>query len=499
MKKTLLIPAIFAIQLLLPSFGYSQIACEVVLQTELSPASNERGFLNELLRQDRDRESLADRQAAETLYNEMTNLEKQLQRREFWNGNATRVSLHQIRSRMRRMVLALRTQEPHIIMNQYRDVFRDAEMSYFKITQAEARLQELKRQPLSNQAEVSAVEAEIARQSEIFGRHYTEYTQVRRVLEAIRDKNASVIENYNISVSNRAAERVQTEVQISPEQQPQSQGAKDQQMIENTERAMNLTNFDSLNTIDLGNHKVVETAEYVLSRMGLNEVRTSYPELFPTTMDAATLNRLMSLSEVQKYYREHPRVIISKLRHDLKNEGTLVYKAVSYAFLTSLNSVRSLINRLPAGWSRALFWVTGLVRDQYLLDVYLDKVERVLTMTGTVKNKLDLLRDLSAISPNDEMLVTFARIAIFTEGWVQLKETARVLGENSDIYKSFYERMTTVEETVRSQGHLSLYGRRVYSVEGPVFVIALGSGVYEFWPQIQQSMQFLASFVGLGG
>ncbi len=507
MKKMLLVQLIGLFFVTLhPLAGIAQMRCDQTLVTELAPRTADE-TINEILRTYADSRTLSAREAAESLYQEMINLEKHLQRREYLNGNATRVSIHQIRSRLRRMILAIRTQEPHVILNQYRDLFRDAEMSFFKIIQAESKLQELRQHAHSRQNEIDAAQAELVTQSEIFGRNYTEYTQVRRILEAIRDKNVEVIQNYGIGVVGRSADRTTEQVAAAPDRteaegtpaERSSRQRVDRQPIENGENAMNPSNFDSLNAIDLNNPSVISSAVYVLSRLGLNEVRTSFPEMFPSRVDAATEAQLMSLSNIQKYYREHPRVIISKLRHDLRNEGKLLYKVVSYSFFVALNAARNWINRMPPRWAQMVSWITGLVRDQYLLDVYLDKVERVLTLNGTVRNKLDLLRDLSSNSSRDEMLITFARIAIFSDGWVHLKEAARTLSETSDIYKAFYERMEKAEENVRSQGHLSLYGQRSFAVEGPAFMVTAGFLVYEGWPQIMQFQQYLASLLGLGG
>ncbi|MFN7905104.1 MAG: hypothetical protein ACK5P5_07965, partial [Pseudobdellovibrionaceae bacterium] len=459
---------IFLQIIFLSHFSHSQQKCENVLSSLPKLAQ-------------------AEMTVARTLYDEMLKLEEQLKRREWLNGNSNRAILNEIRGRTRQMVLSLRVNEAHVILNMYRSLFRDTEIAFLKLKQLENEISELMKDPVRNQNEISRLDAEVIQHSEIFGRNYTEYSITRKILEAIVAKDAATIQDFNIGVVDSKSAPI-----IESTQQQPNRPASD--AINNlAPRFMN----DSLNRIDLENPDVVRTASYLLSRLGVDDLQNTFPQLFPQNVTPEMIATMTTLPEIQRYYSRNPRVIIAKLRHDLQREGNLIYKVVSYSLVSSLNSAQSLMNRLPARLSRAIFWLSGLMRDQYLVDVHLDKVERVINLRGTIENKLDLLMDLSANHTNDEMLVTFARIAVFSRGWVQLKAVAENAGGVSPLYKDFFDRMTEAEKVVREHGHLSLYGRRVFSMQGPTFLISTTYGLYEFMPQIQQTLLSLGAYLGI--
>lgn len=421
---------------------------------------------------------LLEKAAVVDLFNEMKRLEKHLNFREKLNGNSLSAALKDIRNRGRLMVLNLGLHDSEAVITTYRKLFRETEMAYLSMQQHQEQF--VKLGPEADQAEVLKLHEAIAKNAEILGKNYSEYSIIRRVLEAIVEKNTEVIEYFNIRVGESG--------KTQSESAPTAEGtARENEII-----------FDAINRVDLSDEALVKTAAYSLTRMGIFAEREAFGHVFETKLTEENLKSMLSMPSIQHFYRTNPQVIVAKIRQDLKREGTLLYKLISTSFLQAFNRLGDSINRvMPAKVAKVIFWLAGITRDQYVLDLYLNDIEEVLQWRRPTEQKVHLLMDYSAGKPNDEMLVTFARIAVFSPGWVEMRKAVEKLCQTSDVYKSFHERMLKAETTVRDIGQLSLYSHKKWSATMPTFIVSTAALASQHTEDFSQALHYLGSFVGL--
>jgi hypothetical protein len=439
-----------------------------------------------------------DQIAVQDLFLKMQRLEAKLKSRENLNGSSLSAALKEIRNRGRFLVLNLAMHNAEAVYKPYRELFFQTEQAYLTMVQHQEQLRKL--DPNKNSVDVANLQGLIEKQATILGQNYTEYSVIRRVLEAIVTSNTEVIEYFHIRVVDSSKTPAE---QVKPPTEPATGKARSD-LGRNLSDSSSLIfgkeneNFsDAIYRIDLGDKKLIDTAAYALTRLGFLADREAFPHLAPIKMAEEQLKSVLSMSAMQQFYRENPQVIIAKIRQDLKREGTLLVKLVSTSFLQAFSRLGDTINRfMPAKYAKILFWVAGVTRDQYVLDMYLDNIESVLNLRRPTEQKLHLLMDYSVNKPHDEMLVTFARIAVFSPGWAAIRKSAEQLSNTNDVYKAFHERMLKAEQAVREMGQLSLYSNKKWSAAAPVFLVstaALASQTIEFGPAIA----YLGSLVGL--
>lgn len=334
--------------------------------------------------------------------NEVTALENGVRRFGQVTGGYERATIVEARQRKQLLRLHLSLEEKTQAAELYRPLFRQVEMGYMVIknhTQTLARISRTEKSREKNKEQIEQLKTELQEAYRQFGEGYGEYKEIRLLLEVLGDRQAS--EGQELS------------------------------RVEKSERS---------------------SARFILASIGIK------PDLASRmgNVDSGSWVR-PTLAEITDVFRQHPEVLIAKLKRDRKEERTLAVRVAVLSY-PLFNFLKLLIFKLPPKIRGPVSTVLSLSYNTHLRDRYLDPIDRVVTVKDQPELQLDLLRELNSRSDvKDEMLVTFARLTFLNGDWVALRQVADAKGTDNAVYRDFAERMKKAEEQALKDGEMPLH------------------------------------------
>jgi predicted nucleic acid-binding protein len=203
----------------------------------------------------------------------------------------------------------------------------------------------------------------------------------------------------------------------------------------------------------------------------------------------------VNVSDIKALFRSSSTFVRLKLVNDFKNE---IVSALKY-FVSAevlIQSTNAIFNKFPAPVADKLKSLTGLMKSAQLRNRYLPQIIDIESLSGDMNLKLEELRRKNSISPNDELLVTYARTTDFTDTWNALKSAAeqRALEPNNNIHKAFLERMKNAEARAVKLADISLY-EQISNIDVLYTVIQCGILLKVTAPQVFHSAHVFLSFL----
>lgn len=163
------------------------------------------------------------------------------------------------------------------------------------------------------------------------------------------------------------------------------------------------------------------------------------------------LNR-PSLEDLDTFYKSYPEIIIMALKHDLSIQRRYTLKLIP---TTIVQAQSAIVNMMPSKVQPIIASIIGMNYDNYVLKRYLSDIESVInTPNVTTYKRFTVLTDYAARRNSSEFLLTFARIALYSKQWIQLKAQAKELSDEP-IYANFYNEMLKAESAVKANKMLS--------------------------------------------
>lgn len=378
--------------------------------------------------------------------NEVTALETSIRNYSEVTGGYERKTVLEEKKRVRKLRLQLSLEAPAPAVEIYRLIFRHVEQGYMTILNHTSEIKRLSRTKTSrekNKDKIEQLNAELQDAFVKFGENYGEYKDIRILLETMATKEAT-------------------------------QGR----------------------VLDQRSIKEKKMAQFILASLGLKPDLAS--RVGDVRIDSWSRPDLASVTHV---FRQHPEVLLAKLKRDKKEEKALAYRVAALSY-PLFNFLKLLVFKLPARLRGPVTTMLNLSYDSHLLSRYLDPIDRVISVREQPELQLDLLRELNSRSDiQDEMLVTFARLTFMNTSWRTIREYADQRGVDNQIYKQFAERMAKAEEQAIKDKELATHFETTTFQKLLAALSAAGTaGTAYFMPELLQggadAISTVSGFIG---
>jgi len=202
-----------------------------------------------------------------------------------------------------------------------------------------------------------------------------------------------------------------------------------------------------------------------------------------------------TLTEIKNLFRSKAQYTRMKLFSDFKAEVVTVLKFI-FSSEIIIGTVDSIFNKFPTEASLKLKKFTGLMQTEKIRSRYLNVVIDIETLPQDSALRLEALRKKNASTPNDELLITYARTVDFSDSWNSLKESAKekTLRDSDVIYKKFYDRMLEAEAKALKMGDISIFDKDS-NIDNMIVVIQTGLILKYVGPSVFESGSELYGYV----
>ena len=334
------------------------------------------------------------------------------------------------RRNLLRLKVAIAVGDPKLGIDVYEQIFRDTEVAYVLIMNAEKAIVDLQSKIKSKQGgndiystELKHQRAMAEAQMKIFAKNFGEYVASRTLLEAI-------VAGVEDQLPNTGA----TAVVSLPT-------AKIDAPVGSTDR-FRITAANIL--ANLGNHEVANFAP------GLN-----IPDLRPPIGDVQTLFDTRGQAQMIALQLDVHEQTGLTMRNIIRLSAPIV------AVLKRIISTKLFFSTYPAYAVKALTDFYNLTYDVDVRDRWIPYIEIIMAAPEDGNFRLNLLQEYNNIVKSDEMLITFARLAKGMAGntWVDLiKQVARLNANTPEttLYADLLKRMKSAEAMANTLGGLSM-------------------------------------------
>jgi hypothetical protein len=202
-----------------------------------------------------------------------------------------------------------------------------------------------------------------------------------------------------------------------------------------------------------------------------------------------------TMAEIKDLFRSKAQYTRIKLFSDFKAEIVTVVKYILSSEIL-IGTVDSIFNKFPSETALKLKRFTGLMQTEKIRTRYLNVVIDIETLPHDDRLRFETLRKKNAATPNDELLITYARTVDFSDSWNSLKATAKAktLVENDVIYNKFYERMVEAEAKAVRMGDISIFDKDS-NIDNIIVVIQTGLILKYAGPAVFHSAPELWTYV----
>lgn len=314
---------------------------------------------------------------------------------DFWRnmtGDAGRKALHDLRLNKKYFIFLFKNaQDTTIAIEQYRNVFIDVELGWYRLNQVAFEI--------ASTGSTKISDHEIAELKKNFAKSYADYTFIRSVLERVASGKMSAKERIELANIENESDQIAVKAALKHSS---------------------------------------DNAKFVLKSLGtasfINDNSREYI-------------RRPSLQQIDSFFQNNTDLVILKLKSDLKLQRKYALRMIPIT-LTQIETIQSLVLRaVPERFRAVVGGFIGLNYNSYVLKRYLQEIETVMnTPNAKPFQRLEVLRILSANKNTDEFLTTFARLTVYTRHWLELKKDAELRKAEGLIYNKFYEQMITAEQ-----------------------------------------------------
>lgn len=236
---------------------------------------------------------------------------------------------------------------------------------------------------------------------------------------------------------------------------------------------------------------MAETAKKTLRFLGVHKfaeknidyISLEIPEQRPTITDIKQLFRSKAQYTRMKLFGDFKAEILTVVRYLISSEVVI-------------GTIDSIFNKFSYSTALKLKKFTGLLQSKKIRSRYLNVVIDIETLPEDMNLKLESLRKKNAGTPNDELMITFARTVDFSESWNNLKEAAKEksLRDNDIIYKNFYDRMLLAEAKATKLSDISIFDKDS-NIDNMIVIIQTGLILKFAGPEVFHSASGFFNYV----
>lgn len=239
------------------------------------------------------------------------------------------------------------------------------------------------------------------------------------------------------------------------------------------------------------NRPFSEAAKKTLKSLSVHK----FSEIYEDFVSLKIPEKRPSIADIKALYRSSSTFTRLKLWNDFKNEIVSVAKFIMSAEVI-VGSIDSVFNKFPPNVAFRLKSFTGLMRSAKLRNRYLPLIVEIETLPEDIALRIEDLRRKNTTTPNDELLITYARTVDFTDSWNALKAEAknRAGDENNLIAKKFYARILAAEQKALKLPDISLF-EKVSNIDSLFTIVQTGILLKMTGPQVYQSLNEFFGFL----
>jgi hypothetical protein len=353
--------------------------------------------------------------------------------------------------------------EKKAVVDMYRNLFSQVESNYFLLNKYyDLREKVLSEKPLTAAESESyqALRKQHYKLARMFGSQYSEYLVVRTFLEGLANKVDQ------LDTSGVTNETVQPEAK-SKGNSSQNVASLNITKDEASIRAKEI--LESLGGHDMGNRsKAYGINQKTSERVSINDITRLFRRELP----------------------DDPDILLSKLYHDLHQERGMLLTTASQA-LSAVTFGPETVNtflakaylNLPKEIKNHILILRKSSLDMYLRSKYIEPIERISERQGKIQDKLALLIEENAKTPNDELLYAFARTLVRNPEWLELVQFSKLqreqFGTNS-LQGKFYERMAKASKSAIEDGELTYFANDSFAVYVSTSIRLIGFAVFVY-------------------